>query len=265
MKHELNLRERVAIVTGGARGIGREVAKTYVEHGAKVLICDILEEEGEKTAKELGPAALFVQCDVSRPDEVCAMIATAGRQFGRLDIMVNNAAYNPVRPEERVPVHEYPEDVFRRIMDVDINGTFYCSKYAAQEMIQQKAGSIISIASIAGVVALRNQISHVTAKAAIVRMTQAMALELGGYGIRVNAISPGSTVTDATRDLFYGEDAHSRSFVERLLSFIPMGRAGETPDIAAAALFLASDLSAYITGHNMIVDGGWTCGFTRDF
>ena len=132
-------------------------------------------------------------------------------------------------------------------------------------MIKQKSGVMINIASIAGVVALQKQLGHVVGKAGIIRMTEAMAVELGPSGIRVNAISPGSTVTAATRALFYGEDASYSKMAEELLSFVPLRRPAVVEDIANAALFLASDLSSYISGHNLVVDGGWTCGFTRNF
>lgn len=261
----MQLQGKVAIVTGAAQGIGKAIARTFAEHGATVVISDIQPLKGEATSKEIGHSAIFLPCDISKPEEVRVLVDTVVERFGHLDLMINNAAYNPVKPEERVSVDKYPEDIFRLVMDVDINGTFYCSKAAAIQMIKQKSGGIINIASTSGVVALRNQISHVVGKAAIVRMTQAMALELGPHGIRVNSISPGSTLTEATEKIFYSQEAAYKEFVERLLTFIPQGRPGKPDEIAQAALFLASDTASYINGHNMIVDGGWTCGYTRDF
>jgi len=128
-------------------------------------------------------------------------------------------------------------------------------------MVEQGSGSIINIASVAGVVALRLQIGFVAAKAAVIRMTEAMACELGPRGVRVNAVSPGSTLVDATRKLFYENEA----VASRLVSFIPQGRPGEAAEVARAVLFLASDAASYVNGHNLVVDGGWTCGFNRDF
>jgi len=128
-------------------------------------------------------------------------------------------------------------------------------------MVLQKSGAIINVASVAGVVALRLQVGYVAAKAAVIRMSEAMACELAPHGIRVNVVSPGSVLTDGTRELFYADAEKAR----RVLSFIPQNRPGETRDIADAIAFLASDAAAYINGHNLIVDGGWTCGFTRDF
>lgn len=266
MKRELDLRGRVAVVTGAARGIGREIGETFATHGARVVVSDVLPEEGTRAASEIGGGSFFVSCDVSDETQARALIDAAVDGAGRVDILVNNAAYNPMRAEERMPVDEYSEQVFRRTQDVDICGTFYCTKYAARRMIAQgDGGSIINIASIAGMVPLRRQIGHVVGKAAVVRMTEASALELGVHGIRVNAISPGSTVTAATRALFYGEDAAYNENARRLLSFVPLGRPGQPRDIADAALFLASDLAGYVTGQNLAVDGGWTCGYARDF
>jgi NAD(P)-dependent dehydrogenase (short-subunit alcohol dehydrogenase family) len=180
-------------------------------------------------------------------------------------VLVNNAGFNSTRAEERVTVDQYPEELWRRIIDVDLSGTFYCCRAAAAHMVRQGSGAIVNIASAAGVVALRLQVGFVAAKAAIIRMTEAMACELGPRGVRVNAVSPGSTVTEATKKLFYGEDGSFKDFARRLVSFIPQGRPGEPGEIAKAVLFLASEEAAYVTGHNLVVDGGWTSGFTRDF
>jgi NAD(P)-dependent dehydrogenase (short-subunit alcohol dehydrogenase family) len=128
-------------------------------------------------------------------------------------------------------------------------------------MVKQRSGVIVNIASIAGVVPLRLQIGYVAAKAGVIKMTEAMASELGPHGIRVNAVSPGSTLVEGTRQLFY----NNKELAERLTSFIPQRRPGETDEIAAAVLFLVSDAASYVNGHNLIVDGGWTCGFSRDF
>jgi NAD(P)-dependent dehydrogenase (short-subunit alcohol dehydrogenase family) len=230
-----------------------------------VVIADVLKTEGKATAEELGKAACFRSCNIKNFREVKALIDFTIERHNRLDILVNNAALNPSRAEDRVTADAFSESFFAETIDVDINGTFYCSKLAAGYMKEQQSGNIINIASIAGVVPLQKQIGHVVGKGGIIKMTEALAVELGPFGIRVNAISPGSTVTDATRPLFYGEDASYSKMAEELLSFIPMGRPGQTEDIANAALFLASNLSNYITGHNLVVDGGWTCGFVRNF
>lgn len=265
MHHQLSLRDKVAVITGAARGIGKQIAADYIAHGAQVVIGDISDDAGQHTAEELGPRALYIHCDISDLVQVRAMLDLATSLAGRLDILVNNAAYNPSNPAERTTVDKYPDEVFVKMMDVDINGTYYCSKYAAQQMIRQQSGRIINIASVAGKVPLRNQIGHVVGKAAVISLTEAMALELGEQGIGVNAIAPGSTVTDATRGIFYNDDGSFNPQGEKLVSFVPSKRPGQTADISNAALFLASDMASYINGHTLVVDGGWTCGFTRDF
>ena len=263
--NRLNLKGKIAVITGSARGIGKKIAEDFVAHGATVVISDILDDIGEQTAAELGEAASYMHCDIAKREEAYALIESTVEANGRIDILVNNAAYNPAHPKERTTVDKYNDDVFVTMMDVDINGTYYCSKCAARTMIEQKSGSIINIASIAGKVPIRNQIGHVVGKAAVISLAEAMALELGHHGIRVNAIAPGSTVTDATRNLFYKADGTYNEKGKQLLSFVPSGRPGQVEDVANAALYLASDMASYVNGHTVVVDGGWICGFTRDF
>jgi len=258
---QADIKNKVAVVTGGAQGIGRAIAATFVANGATVIIADIQEDKGRATAAELGPNVSFHPCDIADAGQVRALFDAAVETHGRLDIAVNNAGINTSRPEDRVTVDQYSDAIWRRIMSVDLDGTFYCCKAAAAQMARQGSGSIVNIASIAGVVPLRLQIGFVAAKAAIIRMTEAMAAELGPMGIRVNCVSPGSTLVQGTRQLFY----NNKETADRLVSFIPQRRPGETDEIAAAVLFLASDAGSYVNGHNLVVDGGWTCGFSRDF
>ena len=257
----VDLQDRIAIVTGAAQGIGRSIAQAMARNGAVVVVADVQEEKGRATTAELGPRAEFHRCDVSDPAQVRALFDSVAGRHGRIDIAVNNAGINTRRPEDRVTVDQYSEEVWRRIMSVDLDGVFYCCKAAAAQMVRQRSGVIVNIASIAGVVPLRLQIGYVAAKAGVVKMTEAMAAELGPHGIRVNAVSPGSTLVEGTRQLFY----NNKELAERLTSFIPQRRPGETDEIAAAVLFLVSDAASYVNGHNLIVDGGWTCGFSRDF
>ena len=262
----LDLTGKIAIVTGAAQGIGKAIATTLARNGATVVLSDIQAEKGQATAKELGGSAVFMPCDISNREQVHALIDGAVNRFGRLDILVNNAGINSDRPEDRVTVDKYPDETWERIIGVDLNGTFYCCKAGAAAMVARKSGSIVNIASVAGVVALRLQIGYVAAKAAIIKMTEAMACELGPLGVRVNAVSPGSTLVEYWRATYKeGTVGAVKGFGERTVSFIPQGRPGEPEDMANAVAFLASDAAAYVTGHNLIVDGGWTCGFNRDF
>jgi NAD(P)-dependent dehydrogenase (short-subunit alcohol dehydrogenase family) len=257
----VDLHGKNAIVTGGAQGIGKSIAEALVRNGATVVVADIRKDEGESTVESLGPNAHFVPCDVSDSDQVRSLVDGEVERFGRLDVMVNNAGINSNRAEDRVTVERYPDETWRKIIEVDLNGTFYGCKAAAAQMVKQRSGSIVNIASIAGVVALRLQIGYVAAKAAVIKITEAMACELGPYGVRVNAVSPGSTLTEGTRELFYND----KEKAERVVSFMPLRRPGETFEIADAVLFLASDAASYVNGHNLVVDGGWVCGFNRDF
>lgn len=256
---------KVAIVTGSAEGIGKAIATKLAQDGAIVIVSDVQIDKGRQTSQELGKNCIFVPCDISDVGQVKKLVDAAMKQYGRLDIMVNNAGINSARPEDRVTVDKYPDEIWHKMINVDLNGTFYCCKAAAKVMVEQKSGSIINISSIAGVVALRLQIGFVAAKAAILKMTEAMACELGPLGIRINAVSPGSTLTEGTRKLFYSKEGCFSDMAQRVVSFIPQGRPGEAEEIADAVVFLASDGASYINGHNIIVDGGWTCGFNRDF
>ena len=165
-----------------------------------------------------------------------------------------------------VDAHEM-QDGGVQIVNVDLvlHGVFHVSKAAARVMIPRKTGRIINIASIAGLVPLRLQCAFVAAKAGVVNLTKAMALELGPHGILVNGIAPGSTLTDGTRALFYGEDGLFKDSVKQMLAHIPLGRPATVEEIAHAALFLAAPESSYVNGHILTVDGGWTAGYTREF
>ena len=260
-----DFQDKVAIVTGSAMGIGKAIAEKLYQNGASVAISDINVEKGEETAALLGERAIFFPCDICDQEQVNSLVKTTVEYFGKLDIMVNNAGVNSIRFEDRVTIDKYPDETWHKMINIDLNGTFYCCKAAAKVMIDQRSGSIINIASVAGVVALRLQIGFVAAKAAILKMTEAMGCELAAFGIRVNAVSPGSIITESTRKLFYGENGTFSQLAERVVSFIPQGRPGETNEIAEAVAFLASDSATYINGHNIVVDGGWIAGFNRDF
>ncbi|MHB9035974.1 MAG: SDR family NAD(P)-dependent oxidoreductase [Armatimonadota bacterium] len=258
---QLNLQDKIAIVTGGAQGIGKSIVETLIAEGARVVIADVKEDQGEATVAELGDMTSFFQCDITNIDQVNALVNGAVDRFGKLDVIVNNAGWNPIGTEHRVTTDKYPIDTWQRVIDIDLNGAFYCCRTAAALMVKQGFGSIVNISSVAGVVALRLQIGFVAAKAAVLKMTEAMACELGPMGVRVNAVSPGSTLTEPTRRMF----ETNKEGYEKLVSFIPQRRLGETSEMADAVTFLASDAASYINGQNIVVDGGWTCGFNRDF
>jgi len=235
-------------------------------NSAQVVIADIQVEEGQKTAAELSALGrcYIVHTDVSSRQMVEELVAGVVRDFKRIDIFVNNAGIN-IGGRARVNIDDFPDEDWETILGVDLTGVFYCSRAVAKVMIAQGAGKIINLGSVLGSVPARKQIAFVAAKAAVHNMTKAMALELAPFGINVNAVAPGSALTQATQSLFYGEDAAQAELAKQMLSHVPLGRPGDPEDIANAVLFLAAEESRYITGHILTVDGGWTCGYTRDF
>jgi NAD(P)-dependent dehydrogenase (short-subunit alcohol dehydrogenase family) len=200
---------------------------------------------------------------VTNSEQVESVINGIVREHGQLDIVVNNAGVNTIA--HRVPIDQFPDAEWRRILEVDLHGVFLVSRAAARVMRERKWGRIINVASVAGLVPLRLQCAFVAAKAGVVNLTRAMALELGPHGILVNGIAPGSTLTEGTKQLFYGEGGKFRDSVQKLLDHIPLGRPGTVEEIAHAALFLAAPESSYVNGHVLVVDGGWTAGYLREF
>lgn len=259
---QVNLRDRVALVTGAARGIGKAIADLFAVNGAHVVYTDV----DEATARQSAAASTngeAMALDVTDAAQVESVVAAIVRQHGRLDIAVNNAGVNTLA--HRVPIDQFPQEEWERILRVDLHGVFLVSRAVAAVMRSRKSGRIINIASIAGLVPLRLQCPFIAAKAGVINLTRGMALELGPHGILVNGIAPGSTLTDGTRQLFYGEDGKFRDSMQQMLAHIPLGRPGTTEEIAHAALFLAAPESSYINGHILTVDGGWTAGYHRDF
>jgi NAD(P)-dependent dehydrogenase (short-subunit alcohol dehydrogenase family) len=257
----VELSGQVALVTGSARGIGQAIADLFAANGARVVYSDLALDAVQTAAAPTGSPAVVL--DVTRADQVESVIDAIASDYGRLDVVVNNAGVNTLA--HRVTIDEFPPEEWQRILKVDLDGVFLVSRAAARVMKPRKAGRIINIASIAGLVPLRLQCPFVAAKAGVVNLTRAMALELGPHGILVNAIAPGSTLTEGTKKLFYGEDGLFRQSMQQMLAHIPLGRPGRPAEIAHAALFLAAPESSYVNGHILTVDGGWTAGYARDF
>jgi NAD(P)-dependent dehydrogenase (short-subunit alcohol dehydrogenase family) len=259
---KVDLANQVALVTGAARGIGKAIADLFAINGAHVVYTDV-DLPGAKESAAASARGEAMALDVTDAVQVESVIGDIARRHGRLDIAVNNAGVNTLA--HRVPIDEFPPEEWDRILNVDLHGVFLVSRAAARVMRPRKSGRIINIASIAGLVPLRLQCPFVAAKAGVINLTKAMALELGPHGILVNGIAPGSTLTDGTRKLFYGEDGTFRHSVQQMLAHIPLGRPGTPEEIAHAALFLAAPESSYVNGHILTVDGGWTAGYHRDF
>ena len=259
------LSEKVAIITGGASGMGAATARRFVEEGAFVIIADLQADKGDELAMTLGANATFIETDVGREKDVIAMINTASTRHGRLDCLFNNAGFGGVGGE----IHETDMGAaYERTVAGLLTGPILGMKHAAPIMREQKAGSIISTASVAGMRGSMGPHVYSALKAAVIGLTQSVAVELAKDSIRVNAICPGGIMTP----IFLGDrrpKSGSNESLEEALRPVfsniqPIPRAGEPKDIANAALFFASDESSFITGHALVVDGGLTTGSRRD-
>ena len=256
-----NLSGRRAVVTGGAQGIGRAIAARLLVAGARVCLWDDDGDRAAATASELGEYASACPVDVAVPADVSKAVEKTLCVLGGIDILVNNAGISG----PNAPTWEYSVEDWQRVINIDLNGVFYCCREVVPVMRETGYGRIINIASVAGIMPLRLQCAFVAAKAGVVNLTKAMAIELASSGIIVNGIAPGSVLTEGTKELFYGNDAKFQESMRNMLSHVPLGRPAETEEIAHAALFLADPETSYITGHVLVVDGGWTAGYIRDF
>lgn len=246
-----SLSGEVALVTGGKRGIGREIAVTLASAGADVAICTRVVEDGglEAVVKEiqaLGRRSIGIQADTSRKSDVDRMVKEVIEQFGHIDILVNNAGVLIM-----APFLETPEDIWNKHMDINLKGYFLVSQAVARKMIERKKGCIINIASDLAFKAIPGMSAYCVSKAGIIMLTRSLAQELGRYGIRVNAIAPGLVKTELSRPNWSNPD-----FMKFMESITPLGRIGEPDEIAEAALFLASNASKYISGSTILVNGG---------
>jgi len=253
----LRLEGKVAVITGGSSGIGEATAQMFVDQGARVVLGDIQEDLGRSVAERLGEAATFTLCDVTREDHVAELVAKSIAISGRLDVMMNNAGIVGARG----PIDEIELDQFQKTFDVLVAGTFLGIKHAARKMKAQASGSIINLASTAGVNGGFGPHAYAAAKHAIVGLTKNSAAELCRYGIRVNCIAPSGVVTPLAAQAHLGDFQALDEIRETLAQNSPLkGRAGTAEDVANAALFLASDESGYTNGHCLTVDAGFTTG-----
>lgn len=260
---KVDLHDKVALVTGAGRGIGRAIADALAANGARVAYADV-DLPAAREAASTNPGAIAVLMDVTNDAQVHDVVGRTASDLGGLHVLVNNAGTNTLR--HRVNLDEFPRAEWDRILAVDLTGLYVVSQAGARVMRASGAGGrIINIASVLGLVPARLQCAFVAAKAGVVNLTRAMALELAPHGILTNAIAPGSILTDATRQLFYGEDGTFRSSVQQMLAHVPLGRPGTPEEVAHAALFLAAPESSYVNGHVLTVDGGWTAGYLREF
>ena len=255
-KSPWDLTGQVAIVTGARRGMGRTHALALAKAGAKVVVSDISLEDCQKVVdeiKETGGEAIAVKCDVTKKEEIEEIVKKTIEKWGKIDILVNNAGICDFKP-----FLELTEKDWDRTIDINLKGYFLCAQAVSKEMVKKKSGSIINIASIAmgqtgiGFPALTH---YCASKGGIVAMTEAMALELAPYGIRVNAISPGAIETPMIDPLKADPEV-----MKETLAKIPMHRVGKPEEVSNLVLFLASDASSYMTGTDVVIDGGWLAG-----
>jgi NAD(P)-dependent dehydrogenase (short-subunit alcohol dehydrogenase family) len=247
----MKLENRVAIVTGGAQGIGRAIALGLAREGADVVIADIQPDRAAETAAEVaavGRRSLAQAVDVSRVADLEALVQAVQTEFGAIDILVNNAGI--ALP---TPFLETTEADWDRIIDVNLKSAFFCSQLVARVMVAQGRGAIVNLASTSSFVAGRQEVPYAISKAGVRMLTAAAAAELAPYNVRVNAIAPGLIKTPLTAKHFPSPEA----LEARVKAKAPMGRAGTPEDLVEAVIFLCSDGADYVTGHTLVVDGGW--------
>jgi NAD(P)-dependent dehydrogenase (short-subunit alcohol dehydrogenase family) len=242
------LNGKVAIVTGASRGIGRAIAEIFVREGARVVICGRRQETLDQVADELGPSVKPIACHVGRADQIETLVATTTKEIGPVNILVNNAATNI----SFGPCLEIDETQFDKMIEINLKSAFRLVKAVAPGMCDRGSGSIINIASIAGLRPQLHSLLYSMTKAALIMMTKSYALELGPKGVRVNAIAPGLIQT-ALSEHYWKDEAQQNSLLERQ----PIQRLGQPSDVAELALLLASEKGSYITGQTLTVDGGF--------
>lgn len=244
--------ERVAVVTGAATGIGRETALAFARTGARVVVADVAVSDGEETAhlvEAAGGKAVFVRTDVASSAEVEAMVATAVREFGRLDYAFNNAGIAP----RGAPIAELDEEVWHRTLAVNLTGVWLCLKHECAQMLKQGGGAIVNTSSIMGVASGPGLSAYSASKTGVVGLTRSVALDYAQANIRVNAVCPGGIGGTAITDR-----ADNKADMDQLRMMTPMGRLGVPREIADAVVWLCSDQASFVTGQALTVDGGFT-------
>ncbi len=251
------LKDKVALVTGGAAGIGKATAERFVEEGAKVVICDVNEEMGLEAVQAMGSNVTFDKVDVTDRQQVQLWIDKTVASFGRIDILVNNAGVLRdsllVKVKEGQLTNQMPEANFDLVIAVNLKGVFNCTQAVAPVMIRQESGVILNASSVVGLDGNLGQTNYVATKAGVIGMTKVWARELGRYNIRVNAVAPGFILTEMVTKM-------PEKILERMKNRTPLGRSGQPRDVANGYLFLASDEASFISGEVLRIDGGIVIG-----
>jgi NAD(P)-dependent dehydrogenase (short-subunit alcohol dehydrogenase family) len=247
---------KTAVVTGAGSGIGEQIARAYAQAGASVVVADVDEEKGRKVAEDVGASARFRRMDVTVDADVAAGLAYAVETFGSLDILVNNAGVGLVGS-----VLETSDEDFARLMDVNVRGVFHGCRHAVPIYLRQGRGVILNMGSVAGLIGIKRRFAYCATKGAVLAMTRQLAIEYAASGIRCNAIAPGTVHTPFVEGYLARFHAGEEDAVrQRLHERQPVGRMGRPEEIAALAVYLASDEAVFVTGAVFPIDGGWTAG-----
>ncbi|MEW5956566.1 MAG: beta-ketoacyl-ACP reductase [Chloroflexota bacterium] len=253
----MRLKGKVALITGGASGIGQATALRFAQEGARVVICDVAAETGQKTLAELGPEASFYRVDVTNRQAVQTWVDEVLVKYGQIDVLINNAGITRdnqlVKVKDGELIKQMSEQEFDLVISVNLKGVFNCTQAVAPYMIRQGGGVILNATSVVGLDGNFGQTNYVATKAGVIGMTKVWARELGRYHIRVNAVAPGFTATEILMSM-------PEKVLEGMIARTPLGRLGEPLDIANAYLFLASDEASFISGAILRVDGGIVVG-----
>ncbi len=248
----LRLEGKVVLVTGGSSGIGRATALVFAREGAKVVVADVLTDDGEETVQKIidaGGEAIFVKTDVSKAAEVVALVDSAVSTYGRLDCAFNNAGIEGII----APTADYTEESWDRVIDVNLKGVWLCMKYEIPQMLKQGSGAIVNTASFLGLVGLQGTPAYCASKGGVIQLTKTAALEYATKGIRINAVCPGVIRTPMLERVTGGKPELEAQFT----ALEPVGRMGAPGEVAEAVVWLCSDAASFVTGNSMIVDGGY--------
>ncbi|MCC7423364.1 MAG: glucose 1-dehydrogenase [Planctomycetaceae bacterium] len=248
-----SLSGKITLVSGGSRGIGRELAKGFAERGAKVVITGRKEETLRETAQQLSTAeneVTYIVCDVAKPDDIPPLVETMVSRHGRIDVLLNVAGVN-----QRKKLENFTEAEFDAILDINLKGAFLLAQAVGRQMIAQKSGAMVHIDSLNTYAPLKGVVPYAMSKAGVSMMTRGMAMEWGPHNVRVNAIAPGFILTDLNRKLWSQPTMQTWGHANT-----PLGRLGSVQDLVGTAVFLASDASAFMTGQVLYVDGGISAG-----
>lgn len=253
----MRLKDKVALITGGASGIGKAAAEAFAREGAKVVICDVNEEAGRTLVAQLGQDAAFYKVDVADRQEVQAWVNDVIARYGRVDVLINNAGITRdglfVKVKDGELVKQMEEAAFDLVVDINLKGVFNCAQAVAPTMIKQGSGVILNVSSVVGLYGNFGQTNYVATKAGVIGLTKVWARELGRSGIRVNAIAPGFIATEMVQKM-------PEKIMDDMKSKTPLGRLGQPEDIANTFVWLASDEAAFVHGATISVDGGLVVG-----